>query len=647
MIDTFVFDHPHIINQLLEDGAAGRALFKKTGEEEILALKIAKLLGAKDTKRGPRSKWRAGIVEAYVNMAGDPDTQIAGWLRDGAPTGVAKEIEACGVFPKVESTAEANTELHKFYARVGGRPNYKSAEENAGLVKKELERLHAEGYIKDYGTWDQVRALFGDVIISRLAAIIKTKEDGTIKVRLIVDMLRSHVNAFVKLHERVVLPRLMDVVTNLVDLALASPNGLTEEEFVEMMGLDFADAFHSMGVAKEELPYQVFRKPGEEGYAGYDTVVFGGGGAGLVWGRGGALLGRSGQALFSETEARIEIYVDDPWTGWRGTRRRIKELKVRLLLWWIVLGPEISWSKVQQGDLIKWIGANIHVHGRTSVALSLPPDYALELQRESEQLLEMSAVIVSRIQTLAGKSSWVAGFIPAVGSMIAPFWAAIADCKGKHTRMPQGVLVPIARIRHALLWLVAFCKGQKGVLKRVFQVAKHKAWGTLSMEFDASPWGYGGVLFWCGQPWSYFAEPITTEDVARFGLVIGSCTHQALLETIAILIGVRAWLPYWTDERLAVRIRSDSSAALGAVGREKSSNPQVNSVVREIALDLAEGVYKIDIKEHLPGKDNTWGDQLSRLFQPGVSTGVPEGLAFVGMQAIPKRDDAWWRTGAV
>ena len=194
------------------------------------------------------------------------------------------------------------------------------------------------------------------------------------------------------------------------------------------MVLDFADAFHTMGVHEDELPYQVFKLPGQ-GYGCYDTVVFGGGGAPLTWGRGGALLGRSGQALFDDTEARIEIYVDDPWTGWRGTPTRIRRMKCRLLLWWLVLGPEISWPKVRHGRQVKWIGANISIPALLKVTLSLPPDFAHSLNVEATLLLGLAAAPLRRVRSLAGKSVWAGSFVLAVGSMIAPLWAAIADCQ--------------------------------------------------------------------------------------------------------------------------------------------------------------------------------------------------------------------------
>ena len=93
------------------------------------------------------------------------------------------------------------------------------------------------------------------MIVSRVAALIKERDDGTVKVRIIINMLPSMVNSFVRLSERIVLPRLMDVVSDLVDLVgaqVASASAATED--VDQMVLDFADAFHTIGVHPDERP---------------------------------------------------------------------------------------------------------------------------------------------------------------------------------------------------------------------------------------------------------------------------------------------------------------------------------------------------------------------------------------------------------
>ena len=129
----------------------------------------------------------------------------------------------------------------------------------------------------EFWTWEDVKAAFEHTILSRVAALIKERDDGTYKVRIIIDMLRSLVNSFVKPSERIVLPRLMDVVTDIIDLANVCLASKQPDE-LDQMPLDFVDAFHTLGIHPEEWPYQIIKLPGQA-YGCYKSVVFGGGGA--------------------------------------------------------------------------------------------------------------------------------------------------------------------------------------------------------------------------------------------------------------------------------------------------------------------------------------------------------------------------------
>ena len=91
----------------------------------------------------------------------------------------------------------------------------------------------------------------------------------------------------------------------------------------------------------------------------------------------------------------------------------------------------------------------------------------------------------------------------------------------------------------ALRWIIAFMKGRAGVLTKTFDARIHKARARIHMEFNASPWGYGGILLMDGIPIRYFAENISNEDLERFSITIGECTCQAVVENLAMLIRVR------------------------------------------------------------------------------------------------------------
>ena len=647
-LEKIIKQNPLITTWLLDEGAAGYAKFTEQLEDQAVAAVVA-VLGAKSGRRGSRSSWRADIVEAYVRHASDPDTQLPGWLESGVPTGVAQEIPSCGVFPKVVTEAEKASELWRCYASCDAGSNYKSATENSKAFADEVDRLIRLGYVKAYKNLAEVEAAIGKVVVSKVAAILKQKEDGSVKVRVIIDMLRSLVNACVKLSERIVLPRLMDVVTDLLAMFTAmKEDGITGEQ-VSMMVLDFQDAFHTLGVMEAELPFQVFRLPGG-GFGVYQTAVFGGGGSPLTWGRAGALMGRSGQALFDARRARIQVYVDDPWSCWRGTSDQIRLMKTQLLVWWLVLGPGISWAKVQHGTQVKWIGAWVTAAPRGAAELSLPKAFLDDIRAEATEMIGMPTTPLRRLRRLAGKASWAGGFIPAISSMITPFWATAADVergKGLPHRAGSGDrCVPTVRVLPALKWLVAFTRGKTGMLTRRFEPGTHEGRARLVMEFDASPWGYGGVLLKRGKPVEFFGTPISTEDLMKFSIEIGSHKFQTLCENLAMLIGVRHWLTRWKDQRLVVVVRSDSMSALGAWEKQSSKSAAVNEVVREMALDMAEAKYRIDLREHVEGKLNLLPDALSRLYQPGAAVGIPAELSGCRRVWPATRDQGWWRAGS-
>jgi hypothetical protein len=350
-IFKFLEADPQIIEDLLNLKEVGFKKHEKCIEQVLLPM-VAKVLNTEDTKRGPRSRWRAGIVEAYVKASGDPEVHLADWLRHGAPTGVAREIPTCGIFPPVDRRGAADEDMQRIYAKTEVHRNYSSVAEHREAVTKELDRLTDLGFMTKYDNWAELMKEFRQVIVSRMACIVKEKDDGTVKLRLITDMLRSKVNMFVKLGERIVLPRLWDVVEATLKLLAARPDITSDDWDAEMLISDFADAFHSMGVLEEERQHQVVAGMNGD-FRVYESVVFGGGGSPLIWGRGAGFLGRSGQSLFDAVEMAMELFVDDPWTVWAGSRRTRRRNMVTLLLWWVIVGLDIAWKKLQVGkDII-------------------------------------------------------------------------------------------------------------------------------------------------------------------------------------------------------------------------------------------------------------------------------------------------------
>ena len=185
-----------------------------------------------------------------------------------------------------------------------------------------------------------------------------------------------------------------------------------------------------------------------------------------------------------------------------------------------------------------------------------------------------------------------------------------------------------------------------GAIRKTFSVKQRRCKARIIITTDASPWGLGGFITRDGVCKGWFSEAIQTHDCQRFGIVVGDHRFQSLLENLALLVAVRLWLPVWKDGRLGVCLRSDSMAAIGAWKKERSVSPDINVIVREMSLDLAEGLYALDCFEHIPGKSNTWADVLSRQQIPGVVEPLPAVMVKSLQYTPPSRDHRWWRLGA-
>ena len=68
--------------------------------------------------------------------------------------------------------------------------------------------------------------------------------DGTTKHRLVWDLPRSGVNTLVRQGDRIILPRVSDVLEDRAELQV----GLTPTEELYVFGTDVSDAFHQIPI---------------------------------------------------------------------------------------------------------------------------------------------------------------------------------------------------------------------------------------------------------------------------------------------------------------------------------------------------------------------------------------------------------------
>jgi hypothetical protein len=607
------------------------------------------------------------LIEALQAAASDPDGALVGWIRDGVPLGIAKDIETCGIFPLAEDPS----------AEWEGEVPVLGEEELSHFLNHGWERTDTSDFVREFSRLCDLgyavrlhgSEAFDRGFINKMAAVIKTREDGSKKVRLITDMLRSGANLRVRLPERLILPRATEVVENaLAKLRAFSPGEGDEasDRRVELATADISDAFPHLCVAEEELKHCLVVEPlaegsqatGGERLAVLPRLCFGAKSAPLIWSRLAALLGRVSQGCLGPGGARIVIYLDDPLFVLSGTRiQRDKDLACVLGLW-IALGLKISWGKASRGTRVKWIGVQFDVDGPgKTIQVQVPANVIAELASEVEQLLGAGRVAVRRLRRLAGRLAWAGGVVPRMRWASAPLWGIIAAAeraiKTQHgERQPRdndrggphsAHLVSLGVARPALGWLLTMWKRQQGAMTRVYRAVGVPS--RVVMTLDASPWGIGGVLTHKASniALAYFTDKLSQVDTDRFLWDVGDPAGQCTWEALAVLVGLRLWGAVIGGQGSVMEVMSDNMAAVVLSTRMCSSSARLNCIGAELALTLEEmGIQEMQAV-HLPGSLNVTADFLSRLDAPGGSTKAwPDELAGAKRKRVPLRDDAFF-----
>ena len=167
------------------------------------------------------------LWDQLLREAADPETELPKWMRDGAPAGILHQIVPNGVFPLCAEETAAVKDSRACGASSTFTPsshvNYTSFDADGGLhAKTEVERLKAKGFAESFASWEEVQQRWPGAIASRVACLVKVRDDGSNKVRFVTDLRRSGVNGRCKFNERIVLPRFADFANGTVDFMEAN-----------------------------------------------------------------------------------------------------------------------------------------------------------------------------------------------------------------------------------------------------------------------------------------------------------------------------------------------------------------------------------------------------------------------------------------
>ena len=116
------------------------------------------------------------------------------------------------------------------------------------------------------------------------------------------------------------------------------------------------------------------------------------------------------------------------------------------------------------------------------------------------------------------------------------------------------------------------------------------------------------------------------------------------MEALAILIALRTWKDMWRHSRVVLTVRADNVSALMLLAHMKARRGPMATVAREVALDVADGVYTPTFSEHIPGVTNEAADGLSRRHQPNKIFVRHSLLNDAKETQTATRNCSWWRS---
>lgn len=150
---------------------------------------------------------------------------------------------------------------------------------------------------------------------------------------------------------------------------------------------------------------------------------------------------------------------------------------------------------------------------------------------------------------------------------------------------------------------------------RKFELPDFKGRGDqVVVGTDASPFGLplglGGWLSINGVINKHFCYKVTDYDLELFNITRGSCDGQQVLECLAVLVALKAWLPT-CEQRIQLKVKLDNVTALTLVLKIRPKTAALMIIARELALLLIHFSFPPAVV-HTPGISHKIADALSR-----------------------------------
>ena len=246
----------------------------------------------------------------------------------------------------------------------------------------------------------------------------------------------------------------------------------------------------------------------------------------LVYSRIASFAARTAQALLLQhasaggiAQGMLQLYVDDPALTLAGDHKQQRRAIDVFTLWLLVLGIPLSWSKGSYVDNKlghSWVGVEFRCRAPGTCTMTVPEAFvqsllplALKFSTESTK-----AASLADAHALCGKAGRLSQVVPEARPFSQALFAALAASlrsKRGGGRECAPSKVATRRFRVAARWLVALLRRDQTApfrLEHTVSVCR-EPFNPLQVrvEFDASPWGGGAVLFEKNEPTDFSRLP--------------------------------------------------------------------------------------------------------------------------------------------
>jgi len=254
-----------------------------------------------------------------------------------------------------------------------------------------------------------------------------------------------------------------------------------------------------------------------------------------LWARIAASAARLVQSFSGHLQLCVYTCADDPCLALRGMKAERDSNFARTLPTWLNLGFNLAWHKAQRNlSIVRTLASIVTKDDRLIAAIE--DEIISAVYEDCCRRLAVSVAPIKALRAFAGRMIPVASPLFAWNPFISSLWTPITG--NNRSDAPAGSVWTKQAVP-SLGWIKEVLDGTKNPPRECFMSMHILGRVTsVTITFDACPWGIGGSLSEGGIATEYCASPINDTEAKLLTIDIGSSSAQQVAKHL------QCWLAY-------------------------------------------------------------------------------------------------------